>query len=342
MGQQSLIIVLLASFMLSLSIGGYVGLWDRSTETSTNHFETEQAVSVSASGVNMAITKLRREKNWRTGFNAVSVAGGTCSVQIVDLGIDTVQIHSLGVIGPSRHISVVDVKLSSIFPMVTSALTVFGDSVDFTNIGKSFWIDGRDHLEDGSLGPYPAVDGIGVETADVQADVISDITANGVANLVTGRNPIASVGQFSNMDLQQLRDFYVNYATITLPPGSYASNENFGSMARPEIVHIPGDLEWKGVITGAGILIVDGELSFKGKIQWKGIIITLSGAVKIELAGTGTPILTGTVLVGNNDPTKVTNVNVTGNPQILYSYGVIQKVLANLNLLRVEIIKYYE
>ena len=342
MGQQSLIIVLMSSLLLSISVLGMVGMWNWSTETTATLFEREQALNISRSGVNKAVSILRKKKVWRAGFNGLRVAGGNVDVGIRDLGPDTVQIISVGTINRISHQSIVEAKLSSIFPTVESALTIFGDSVEFTNDGKAFLIDGRDYLPGGTvLGSYPAVHGIGVETPKVASDVVTNMDPNVHSN-VEGSGGSPSVGSFSTLNLATLQSFYKDRATITLPAGSYAYNGVFGTMTDPEIVHVPGDLQWKGTISGAGILVVDGALALNGNIEWEGIVLSLSGDVHIEISGTGNPHIHGTLWVGNNDPSGITNVNITGNPSIKYSYLTLMTVLGNLGLLDVEIYKYYE
>ena len=342
MGQQSFIIVALSSLLLSISLFGFMGMWNYSNETTATLFEQEQSLNIARSGVNMAVSKLKRQKTWRTGFTNFSLAGGTVTVSITDLGLDSVRIQSQGVINGVQHNILVEAKLSSIFPNVESALTVFGDSVSFTNSGKSWTIDGRDWNIDGTLGSAPAVNGIGVQTSKAADDVKEQLTQNEVTDRVLGTGGTPSVGQFGVTDLVALQAFYKAHATITLPAGNYASNAVFGTLAIPEIVYVPGNLEWSGVISGAGILVVDGQLIMKGKVKWEGIILSLSGDVKIELGGTGTPSISGTIWVGNSDPSKVTNVHVNGTPDVKYSYQTLAMVLGNLGLLDVEIYKYYE
>lgn len=342
MGQQSLIIVMLSSLLLSISVYGFMGFWNYSAETTSNLFEREQALNVSRSGVNLAVSRLKREKTWRTGYNGISVAGGAANVRIVDIGEDSVRIISQGTINGVSHRSVVEAKLSSIFPNVESALTIFGDSVSFSNNGKSFWVDGRDYLMDGvTLGPNPPVSGIGVQSGKIAEDIKTTMDPS-VFPLIQGAGGAPSIGTIGTSDLGALHSFYRDRATIKLPPGKYADNTVFGTVASPEIVYVPGDLEWSGVISGAGILVVDGQLIMKGKIQWRGIILSMSGDVQIELGGTGTPAILGTVWVGNNASGIETQVHVDGNPSIKYSYQTLMTVLGNLGLLEVEILSYYE
>lgn len=343
MGQQSLIIVALSSLLLSISLFGFLGVWDSSNEATATFFEREQALNVARSGVNMAVTQLRRQKTWRTGYTNVTAAGGTVTVRITDIGVDSVRIQSQGTINGFTHPILVEAKLSSIFPTVECALAVFGDSVSVTNSGKAWTIDGRDWKSDLSgIATSQSVYGIGVQSTKIVTDVQKQVTANDVAANVMGKGTNPSVGTFGTTNLTQLQQFYKDRRTILLPAGTYSGNSVFGTLANPEIVHVPGNLEWTGVISGAGILVVDGSLIMKGKVSWQGIVLALSGDVKIEMGGTGTPSLLGTVWVGNNTTNKTTNVHVNGTPDVRYSYQTLMTILANLGLLEVEIYKYYE
>lgn len=345
MGQQAIIIVALASLLVGISVTGFMGVWDYSNETTATLFEREQALNVSRSGVNLAVSQLRQQKSWRAGYTNLATAGGTVTVGIVDLGLDTVRITSVGTINNRTHTTVVDAKLSSIFPTVESALTVFGDSVHVSSSGKSFLIDGSDYRIDGTKSANPSVHGLGVQSGESAQDVITQLetqSGGSIAENVQGKGGAPSVGTFNTSNLNDLHQFYKDRATIILPAGKYASNTVIGSLERPEILYVPGDLEWSGTIIGTGILVVDGQLIMKGNIEWRGIVLAMSGDVTLELGGSGNPSILGTAWIGNKDPNKVTDVKVNGNPSIRYSYELLMTVLGNLGLLQVEMLRYYE
>ncbi len=217
--------------------------------------------------------------------------------------------------------------------------------MELSSDGKSFLIDGNDHNPDGSPGIYPAVKGVGVQSMESVGDIKTQLaTAKGgaITDRVIGAGGVGSVGAFSSSNLSQLHQFYKDRKTILLPAGKYANNAVMGTIDKPEIVYVPGNLEWSGTIQGAGILVVDGQLIMKGKIEWKGIVLAMSGDVIIELGGTGTPSIMGTVWVGNTNPANVTHVHMNGNPTVAYSYTTLMTVLGNLGLLGVEVIKYWE
>lgn len=343
MGQQSIIIAVLASFLLTMAVGGMMGAWDMSTDTIATQFEEEQAMNVANSGVNLAISNLRQTKTWRTGYTNLSVVNGTVNVRIADLGIDSVRITSIGSYGAARRTAVVHAKLSSIFPTAESALTIFGDSVEFDSDGKSFLVDGRDYTSDGSsFGSHDPVYGIAVTASNITDYLKTDLTAGSIASNVQGKGGAPSVGTFTKTNLDSLMTLYRTYATVKLPAGKYSGNAVYGTLDNPQIVHVAGNLEWTGTITGAGILIVDGALLMAGKVSWQGIVMALSGDVTLQLGASGTPSIIGSTFIGSKNVSGVTKVHVNGNPAVKYSYTALETVLARLNLLQVEVASYWE
>ena len=344
MGQQTFILTLVASFLLSAGIFVLVENWGSSSGTVGSQFEQQQALNVSASGVTLTLSKLRLNKTWRSGYSNLSLSNGSCSVKIEDIGLDSVRIISVGKYGNATHTSIVRAKLFSIFPVVESALTMYGDSVTFSNAGKAFSIDGRDTKEDGvTLGTHSPVYGMGVYQQKTVDQLKKSLTDGGVAENVNGKDGTPSVGLFTNKDLiDSLHLMYKKLATITLPAGKYSGDATFGTPTAPEIVYVPGNLEWTGTITGYGILVVSGDLIAKGTVTWKGITIAYSADMDLELGSSGTPNFLGTCFIGTADTKKITNVHFNGNPYCKYSYDVIQNVLTKLNLLQIEIISYYE
>jgi hypothetical protein len=344
MGQQMMIIALLSSFLLSAGVLGMMGVWQDSTDIAASRFEEEQAINIASTGVNMGISRLRQNKNWRSGYSNVSISdGGTVSVRLTNIGLDSVRVTSVASFNNTNHTTIAEVELSSIFPTVESALTIYGDSVNFTNAGKSFNIDGRDYNPDGSKGAADDVHGIGVANTKIQAELKKQLVDGSISPNVIGKGGTGSVGTTvtTKTDLLELRTFYKSLATLTLAPGAYSGNAVYGTLDYPEIVYVPGDLEWSGTVSGAGILVVDGALLLAGKVSWQGIIIAVSGEVELELGSSGTPSLIGTTLIGSSK-SNITNVHVNGNPQIKYSHLAIETVLQKLNLLNVAILSYYE
>ncbi|MBI5646281.1 MAG: hypothetical protein HY962_05055 [Ignavibacteriae bacterium] len=343
MGQSSLILALMTSLLLGGAVFGFISEMDRSNDTTTDQFIAEHALNVANSGVNLAVSRLRQNKLWRTGFSSLAVDRGTVTVTVVDIGVDTVRITSAGTYADSTRVVSAIARLSSLFPTVQSALAVYGDTVAISNSGKSFLIDGRDYRIDGTtLSGNPPVWGVGTEDPKIADYLKTSINTGGIAPNVQGQGGAPSVGVFSGDSIKVLRDLYKSMATRTLAPGKYSGNAVYGTLANPEIVYIPGDLNWDGNIEGAGILVVDGQLDLRGKVSWKGIVIAIAGGLTIDLGASGTPSLLGTTLVGNSNALNLTHVKINGNPSVKYSYETVATVLSNLDLLAVKVLSYYE
>jgi hypothetical protein len=345
MGHQLIMLSVLASIFLSAGMITMVQNWQGSSRSVATQYNVEQANNVSNSGIQLSLSKLRLNRDWRTGFTNLALAGGTCTLTVTDIGTDSVQIRSTGTFSGATHTCIVRAKLRSIFPVVESALTMYGDSVTFSNAGKSFSIDGNDYLEDGTTkvtGGTP-VYGMGVYQQKTVNQLKKYLTDGKVESNVDGKNGAPSVGLFTNNELiDSLHNMYKSLATITLSAGKYSGNATFGSSSVPEVVYCPGDMEWTGTIAGYGILVVSGDLVAKGGVTWKGIVIAYSADVDMNVGSSGTPNFLGTCFIGTANSKKINNVHFNGNPYVRYSSATIRNVLTKLNLMSVEVISYYE
>lgn len=343
MGQQSLILVFMTTLLLSGGVVLYMQEQRSSSDTTTNQFIGEHALNVANSGINLAISRVRQEKTWRTGFTNLAVDNGNVSVSLVDIGKDSVRITASGRYSDSVRTVIAVVKLASVLPEVNAALSVFGDSVVFQNSGKSFQIDGRDYKSNGStLTSNQPVWGLGVQLDKIDTYVTNTIVAGKVASNVMGKTSTPSVGTFASDSLSVIFNMFKNLATVTIPPGKYAGNGVLGTLAAPEIVYVPGDLQWNGNTSGAGVLVVDGHLQFSGTVQWQGIVISRASGTYIDFGSSGNPRVIGAALIGNTNALNLTTVKVNGNPSALYSSEAIATVMQNLNLNKVNILSYYE
>ncbi len=64
-------------------------------------------------------------------------------------------------------------------------------------------------------------------------------------------------------------------------------NTVFGTVGYPQITYIHGNASFGGNISGAGIMFVNGALSWNGTPNFKGLIVTLGGSFTIDGGGTG-------------------------------------------------------
>ncbi len=342
MGNQSFVIVVLGTILLTMTIVNFSSVWVKSTQTASSEIEVQQALNVASSGVNMALSRLRQNRAWRTGFSDLSIANGECDVTVVDCGTDSIRITSTGRCGDVEHTSSLIVCFTPIIPAVTGAVTIYGDSVAFDNSGKSFAIDGRDHRIDGSLSGGTALNGISVEETHSERSVEAKLIKGKVGSNVTGSGSAPSVGTVTLTSLLSLRDQLRAMATVNLPAGHTSGNAVYGSMAAPVIAYIPGDARWTGNITGYGILVIDGNLEMGGNCEWHGLVVSVSHDRDAYLGGSGTPLIIGAAIVGNDETNGITNLHVNGTPDFLYSAATLSTIYDNLNMMDIAVSSYWE
>ena len=342
MGQQSFIIIALSSLLLSISIFGFMDMWSDSSEISATQYAREQSLNIARRGVTIAMKRLRNSRTWRAGYTNMAVQGGTVSVRITDIGVDTIRIDAQGSIAGESHSILVEATISSLVPNMESALTMFGDSVSFTAAGHSWSIDGRDWKADGTLGGRAAVNGIGLRTGKAVEDLIKQLGDTGDKHHVLGVGDAPSVGRFKASDLSGLQASFISKATTTLAEGHDAGTAVYGSPSTPEIVYAPGDMEMTGIVTGHGILIVKGELLLQGPIRWKGLVCSLSGNVRLEAGALGAPMILGALWVGNGASNGATRVHARGASSIRYSSETLDTMFRNFGLCTVRVIRYFE
>ena len=99
---------------------------------------------------------------------------------------------------------------------------------------------------------------------------------------------------------------------------------DWGDLNDLKIIHIAGDLAISGNMTGAGVLVIDGNFQMGGTINWEGVVICL-GDVDVVGGGSAKNIVGALLIQG----TVAGNSNINGNVKVLYSSQMLQ----NLNML---------
>ncbi|MEJ2615857.1 MAG: hypothetical protein P8Z35_12940 [Ignavibacteriaceae bacterium] len=250
-----------------------------------------------------------------------------------------------------QHISVADAYLEPIsFPNLPSGLYIASDAVTNAKLTGDMNVDGRDHLTDGTSlkngDGKPAVFGIGV---DQQSDVNSVITGlkdpskvYGLIDTTTGDVGIGSVGVTNiGIDWSKMYQYISNAADQTFI-NDIPSGANLGTLSSPRITLVNADASGSGLITinktsGAGILVVNGDVKFAGNFDYKGIILCYKNT-DIAFESTGTNRVTGGIIVAG----KLTTINMTGTLDVNYSSDAISAVKMNLKSNGFKILSWYE
>ena len=93
-------------------------------------------------------------------------------------------------------------------------------------------------------------------------------------------------------------------------------------------------VDFHGNITGAGLLIVEGnDMIFRGNVSWTGIVIVIGNDVGGGVMGRGNKEIRGTFVVDeqNTDPVNFNELVLTGNTDVRYSLEAITLALTALS-----------
>jgi hypothetical protein len=207
-------------------------------------------------------------------------------------------------------------------PPVPGAVYVEG-AVMF--LGEEFQINGHDHGASFPTDSIPGADSFaGVATPNDPNAIASELSPLQLG-CVRGAGAEPSVGASSvNLDLQAMSEAWSQFANVTLD--GEAKNPDmaaWGSLGKLRIVHVKGNLTITGSGSGAGILLVDGNLEWVGAAHWAGLILCMKDA---KLHGIGdTPMLLGSILIQG---TTSGRSEIAGDTKILYSSAMIHQLAA--------------
>lgn len=210
--------------------------------------------------------------------------------------------------------------------------------------GSSFQVNGNDANPGGAPGSGAAspVPGISTSAGGTTTEIIG---SPGGSLSSTQYSQIAGLGgspsvrtSSTTIDVNQLATDLIASGVEgidrqTLPGGSYTGGE-WGTSTLPKITHITGDGTVTGVLTGWGVLIVDGNLSTRGNFTFSGLVI-LRGEASIHGSATADESATihGAVLI-NESPTADSGneLEIGGSGKVYYSSQAIAKVVSRWSL----------
>lgn len=92
--------------------------------------------------------------------------------------------------------------------------------------------------------------------------------------------------------------------TLCYHEGSYSESgeETYGDLDDPQITYIEGDLYFGGMVSGAGILVVDGDLTWYGTPEFQGLILVLGGTYYVEGGAHGGNHAGSVVILNTHEP----------------------------------------
>lgn len=186
--------------------------------------------------------------------------------------------------------------------------------------GSAFELSGNDKAVDGSAGSDPPRPAVGVN-GDPQ-HVIDQVAGNQKTKII-GNLPNPAIGTTGVLDYDEYRAMLAPLAATswTAPMTSYSGSGAIGDFANRAgvVTHATGNVNFHGTTTGAGVLIVDGDLEITGRFTFAGVIL-VRGNVSFK-GGGGFKELYGALLVWGEDPVGAPkdDLEVSGTVQISYS-----------------------
>jgi PilX N-terminal len=305
-----------------------------------------------------------------TGTNEIATALGSCN--LVNANYQPVyELTSLAVTsGGSRRMMQYEVSQNT-FPAIPGAFVFDGPGPNFSPPNSNaFTVSGTDNSAshggaiNGVTCPVPTNEpALGAYDAGSQATLLGNINkrknnyttgpANTISDSATNVGPTLAAGSINLTTVDGLTTL-ANMITTAAGPNVYPNGTvptNLGTPGSPVVNVVNGDLTIGG--SGAGILLVTGQLTLHGAFSWDGLILvigegaivkdggggaTVNGAMfaanlfsdaKAATTGPGAyPGYSSPIALGSNNPPGVPffNWNGGGNATIQYDTCWIQAV----------------
>lgn len=265
----------------------------------------------------------------------VAYQDGSYDVTVERIDAANILVESVGSFGGKTYrIRTTLFRTSSIqAPVVTSA-----PSAKVTFGGNNMKVEGVDTSPPSAPGTSgsPATDTNGIKTshADVRAEFIQSLGpkpqrvhgVEGNGDVVDGSFPL---------DPNTLYNDAVSAAEQTLPGGTLNGNNTYGSAASPTVVHVTGDINVSGQVSGYGVLVIDGDLTLgSGQFTWEGVIIAKADGLNVNLSGNAS-IYGAMVLIGDDAGSGCSGGNalcygMSGQSGVYFSSHAINRVVSKV------------
>ncbi len=235
-------------------------------------------------------------------------------------------VHSIGQSpnGITKELLVMVQSTAANPPNFPAAVTLVGPAAFIDNQGSGFSVSGFSTQLDGTDDPdCPDTNGIAIEASAANTGL--NFGGNSEDN-ITGKDGGEPdlVNDQTEFTLQDAQDMWneLTPTAVSLANGK-TTGGTLGTIDNPQVTYATGDVELKGNVSGAGILIIDGDLNISGNLDFDGIIlvgvcVTCDGS----LVGTGSSDIDGAMVVGNpvnTDDSGDPTATFTGSARINYS-----------------------
>jgi hypothetical protein len=349
MGKSSLIIVLGVSVIVAFLILRLNANSKENLSTTVNMYDQTQSRLIANTGVEVWLEKLYADPtlmNTTTGDQ--SLFNGSYFVNISGT-LPNVRITSTANFQGVQHVSVADAILEPInFPTLPAGMYISSKSVVSAAEVGDMNVNGLDHDALGNVKGTgkPAVWGVGVDNDTEQANILAGLkkpgNIYGLTDTTTGATGSPSVGVTNEgIDWEKIYQFLSNAADQTfiqdIPNGT-----NLGTLLAPKITLINADASQNKTImvnggTGAGILVVNGDIKFAGNFSYQGIILCYKNS-DLSFQSVGTNQLIGGIIIAG----KSVSFKLAGTMNVMYSRDVINAVRLGLKSNGFKILSWYE
>jgi hypothetical protein len=335
MGKGILILVLGVASLISLLIINLNANTNRSLDTTLDMYKQTQARLISNSGIEVYLEKMRRDKSLNGTFTDNDLLGGKFDLYIS--GPDTnLTIRSVGYYSDKIHTSIVNARREPVkMPGVNSALYISSNAVSL-NLNGNVDINGNDHKLNGTPGSEPSLPGIGVDDFTDSAFVINNVKSK-ITKTIEGYGGAPSVYTVPDeTDWLALSEEFIFSADTVLTTGTYSSGSEFGTITNPIITYCNGDVDFTDA-SGAGIMIINGNINLSGNFNYYGIVIVYGqSSIRCQTIGNN-GIYGGAILVGD-----AVSIESQGNAKFYYSWEAINLCKVNLKSSRFKILSWLE
>ena len=269
---------------------------------------------------------------WGAGTHTFGpVSGSTYTVTPVASATDPTNAGRLIATANGResvhNVVVANVVRSDIPSTAPGAIYLANDqATNATFKGDAFSIDGNDHNYTGGAGPAPPVPGLSTRNDTNRQEAVASLDAgqkDNIRGLGFSSSPLTpsimtSPAAPSIAQMNQIIDDLLALPSV-VPYGDNNINghADFGTNATPQISHFTNadgvTIKANGDAHGAGIMIVEGDLTIQGNLNFNGLIL-VRGRTSVQV----TEVIGNATLYGSLW-TQDIDLNVGGSAIVNYS-----------------------
>ena len=221
-------------------------------------------------------------------------------------------------------------RLDSFLPIsVPAVLTLLDPNSSIGFAGNSFQINGTDHPLNNQTTPTPSVLGIAIDGTPSQ--VVTQLSGQQKDN-VTGTGGYPSVAAWAPPSPTWFDELFekmrplanVVFTNYTQQYSGKLGNWRSGNYL---ITYSQGSLKVGGGATGAGVLLVDGDLEISGNFEYVGYVF-VTGKLRVTGGGNG-QTLRGAIYCAGDVSQSLTgrlSANLKGGIDLLYSSDALIRV----------------